>query len=250
MSGDEVTIIIPVMVDSDERYIERTIISVGNQTIKSNIIIVANEQLDWIDALLEKYIHLNPLIIKSPLCYLGKARNIGVEHANTKYVAFVDADDLWHKDKIKIQLDFMRKNKFDICGCDHVMIDENDTKFAFGMSKNIPMPSSWFIKTEVLKKTKFNNEIKVCEDGDWWLRVIHKYQIARLDKTLLLYRVKGSSLSSGSKSKSKSKKEMLMRLTSRFSVVRFLILCITYIPYILNRRNHYIPHNDWKMGDK
>ena len=38
-------------------------------------------------------------------------RNIGIKKCKTKYIAFLDSDDLWTKNKLKTQIDFMEKNK-------------------------------------------------------------------------------------------------------------------------------------------
>lgn len=54
------------------------------------------------------------------------ARNTALELAKGDYIAFLDSDDLWHKDKLLKQLEFMRQNnlKFSYSYCD--VIDENN----------------------------------------------------------------------------------------------------------------------------
>ncbi len=44
----------------------------------------------------------------------GVARNIGVSLAQGEWIAFLDADDTWYPDKLKIQLDFANKIPFTI----------------------------------------------------------------------------------------------------------------------------------------
>ena len=42
----------------------------------------------------------------------GFSRNYALKKSNSPFVAFMNSDDLWKKDKLKKQLNFMKKNNF------------------------------------------------------------------------------------------------------------------------------------------
>ena len=41
-------------------------------------------------------------------------RNIGIENALGKYIAFLDADDVWLPDKLQLQVEFLEMNGYDL----------------------------------------------------------------------------------------------------------------------------------------
>lgn len=43
-------------------------------------------------------------------CGPANARNVGVASASSSYIAFLDSDDVWHPDKVRIQYGFMQQN--------------------------------------------------------------------------------------------------------------------------------------------
>ena len=111
-----VTIVIPYK--DNLEYLFAALKSVFKQTYKNFkiIIIYDNENksdLYKIKSFLkikrnQKYLSLKIIVNKTNLG-AGYSRNLGIKNSNTKYVAFLDADDLWVKNKIKFQIDFMEK---------------------------------------------------------------------------------------------------------------------------------------------
>ena len=42
----------------------------------------------------------------------GFCRNFAIKKSNAPYLAFIDSDDIWKKDKLKNQIKFIKKNNF------------------------------------------------------------------------------------------------------------------------------------------
>jgi len=58
---------------------------------------------------------------------LSKTRNLGISHSAAPYIAFIDQDDYWRKDKLQLQIDVLRGNsKAQLVFTDCVLFGENN----------------------------------------------------------------------------------------------------------------------------
>ncbi len=102
-----------------EDYISHTIESVVNQTFKDwEMLIVDDCSTDSSRLIIESYAVSDPRVKYFKTDYPSGSpsmpRNIGIENASGKYIAFLDADDQWLPDKIERQVRFMEDNNYDL----------------------------------------------------------------------------------------------------------------------------------------
>ena len=127
-----VSIITPIY--NGEKTIGKTIQSVINQTYnKFEMIIVDDLSNDKTVDIVKKYQKKDDrikLFILDKKSGASGARNFAIKKATGKYVAFLDGDDLWKKDKLEKQVKFMEDNKIYFSYTDYCYIDSegNDLK--------------------------------------------------------------------------------------------------------------------------
>lgn len=212
-----VSVIIPTYNRSN--YLEKTILSVINQTYKNlEIIIVDDGSTDnYAQEICSKY--KKCIYLRKKNGGVSSARNFGVKNAKGIYIAFLDDDDLWLNTKIEEQVKVL-DNSSDV-DCVHgpvAVIDENEKKTGviYGASQNkIDKRSGyvfwnalgvWLVKasTPVMRKDVFQNnlsfdeELEVGEDTDFYQRMFYNHKVKYINKILTYYRVhsKENSLSS------------------------------------------------------
>jgi len=96
------------------KYLDSAIKSVINQSFKNwNLYIIDDHSIDSSKKILKKYKGNKKIKIHYMKKNMGPGycRNIGILKSKSELIAFLDSDDLWKKNKLKIQLKFMEKNK-------------------------------------------------------------------------------------------------------------------------------------------
>jgi glycosyltransferase EpsJ len=131
MKSELISIIVPVY--NVEKYLERCINSLVNQTYSNlEIILVDDGSTDQSGKMCDTYAERYPNIkvVHKKNAGLGYARNTGLENATGKYVAFVDSDDYVEYNMISNLYNDIIRNDADACigGFRRVVGDKIDTR--------------------------------------------------------------------------------------------------------------------------
>jgi len=222
-SGPKVSIIIPTY--NQSQYLEEAIESVLNQTYKNiEIIIVDDGSTDNTSEVVKSFDN-KIIYIQQKNKGASGARNTGIKKANGQYIAFLDADDMWLKNKLEKQIEFIQNNP-EIgllgTGC-YQMIDMSKMihKKIFPAKNEILQKDlikyNPFIQSSVMiKKDVFNHidlydeKFKESEDYDLWLRIAQKYKVANLEQSLVTKKYYAKGLS-----KDKDNKQLYFALKAK-----------------------------------
>ena len=207
---DLVSVIIPYY--KKKEYISKSIKSVLDQTYENlEIIIIYDDEnqndFDFINKIKKKDKRI--LIIQnSQTVGAGESRNIGISSSNGKYVAFLDADDTWKKEKLNKQINFMKSNNYEITHTSYSIVDESHRTIGKRIARNFceldELLKSCDIGTStvIIKKNLISNNVKFAslktkEDYVLWLKLLEKKnKIYGLDEILTFWTKSKNSLSS------------------------------------------------------
>ena len=205
-----ISVIMPYFKKAD--YVERSINSVLQQTFKNfELIIIYDDDskldLEFIKNIIKKD-HRIRLIINDKNLGAGESRNKGIKFSKGDFVAFIDSDDLWEKNKLEIQFDFMNKNNLKISHTSYNIINNKEKVLGFRRSKNIlkfkdllkscdiGLSTVLMDKRLIDEEVKFSN-LKTKEDYVLWLSLSKRgININLVDSQLSSWRKLDNSLSS------------------------------------------------------
>ena len=118
----KISIIVPVY--NVEKYIERCLKSLVNQTLQDIEIIIVNDgSQDKSEEIIEKYVKENHNKIKyyeKSNGGLSSARNYGIEYATGEYIAFLDSDDYVETNMYEEMYNLAKKENADMVECDYI----------------------------------------------------------------------------------------------------------------------------------
>ncbi|GAA0866135.1 glycosyltransferase family 2 protein [Paraclostridium tenue] len=123
----KVSIITPVY--NSEKFIRETIVSVLNQTYNNwEMIFIDDCSNDSSESIIKEYLNKDnrfKYIKLKKNSGVANARNIGIREAKGRFIAFLDSDDIWHKNKLETQVNYMINNNVSFCFSAYEVIDEN-----------------------------------------------------------------------------------------------------------------------------
>lgn len=207
-----VSIVIPVY--NSEKFIKETIQTVENQTYQNWELLLVNDcSTDNSENIIKEYEGKDQ---KIRLINLEKnsgaaiARNKGIDEAKGKYIAFLDADDLWDKQKLEKQIKFMQDNDYEFTFTSYEFAEENGK--GTGKVVNVPIKinykqalknttiwtSTVIFDVEKLGKDLINmpNVRRGQDTATWWKVLKTGVTAYGLNENLSLYRRSNNTLSS------------------------------------------------------
>lgn len=182
MYNDLVSVIIPV--HNAERFIDDTVASIKSQTFSNwEVIMVNDSSTDNSRSIMESYT-TDPRFRVIDLSGKGgaaNARNAGLAAAKGRFIAYLDADDIWFPDKLEAQLAFMEKHEcaFSFTAYEYATAD------GIGVAKIVQVPSTItyreaiknttiFTSTVMFDRQKLDEKLMVMPDvpsedsATWW----------------------------------------------------------------------------------
>lgn len=196
------------------KFISETINSVLSQTYQNfELIIVDDCSTDNTDEIVSGFSDERIIYIKNEKnSGAAVSRNRALREAKGKWIAFLDSDDLWEKDKLQKQIAFMEKNDYKFSYTEYEEIDEESKPLDVNVSgpKKITKAGMYNYCWPGCLSVMYDKEIigliqiadlKKNNDYAMWLKVIKKADCYLLPEKLARYRIRSGSISRHSKLK-------------------------------------------------
>jgi len=211
--NETVSIIVPVY--NAEKYIVETIEHVAAQTYEDwELLLVVDGCEDASAQVIREYQKSRGegrlrVLVREENRGAAQARNRGLREAGGRYIAYVDADDLWRPEKLERQLQYMREKQAAFVFTGYEFADEQGV----GTGKVVHVPPQLTYKKALRNTTIFTStvmfdtrrisreklempDIKSEDTALWWKVLREGYTAYGLDQNLVLYRRPRQSLSS------------------------------------------------------
>lgn len=208
--SDLVSIVVPVY--NAERFLDDTIATVLNQTYTNwELIMVDDCSTDDSVNIISKYTKTDKKIrlYKNKVnSHAALTRNKGIDEAKGRYIAFLDADDLWVPTKLEKQVSFMQEKDcaFSFTGYEFA----NEKGIPTGKKVKVPETLNYkqalrntiiwtstvmFDMSKLTKNETHMPNVKSEDTACWWKVLKHVDRAHGMQDILSLYRRSGGTLS-------------------------------------------------------
>ncbi len=203
MSKPKVSVILPTF--NRAKYLDRAISSVLSQSFYDfELIIVDDASTDNTEEIVGLFRDERIIYVKNPRNLGGAAaRNVGIRIAKGEFIAFQDSDDLWHPDKLEIQMKVFENEEEDVAVVYTAFIRKVGDKEFIVPPPSVKKTEGYIYKellthinfvgtpTAVVRKTAledvgyFDERFPRLQDWDLFLRLAKKYRFKFIKKPLL-----------------------------------------------------------------
>ncbi|MBM2832870.1 MAG: hypothetical protein HW406_31 [Candidatus Brocadiaceae bacterium] len=231
----KVDVIIPT--HNRAEFLSSAIASVLNQTFQDFEITVVDDCskdniLDSVRSFNDKRIQF----IRNEI-HKGEAgsRNVGIMNSNAEYIAFLDDDDEWLPDKLKLQIDLLENSPatVGVVYTGYVEVNRANKKILWQMIptqkgniynnifvKNyVGVPSTVVLRRACFEKVGlFDENIIYPTDYDLWIRLSNKFCFEYIEKPLVRYYVHENSISRNLELRIRGAEKILKKYHQIFSL--------------------------------
>lgn len=216
----DISVIVPTY--NCGEFINEAITSILNQTCQaSEIIVIDDGSQDNTREIVESIKSTKIRYIRQENAGVSSARNLGIANASGEYIAFLDADDIWHPQMLELQAGALEKQT------DAVLCFTNFSRFLHATKKTLPDQFSFYpelnsvhssvidgihtikenafcalvdfgeipaytqaiiFRKSALSGILFNTKLSICEDLEFFLRVASTGSVAFNPKVLAYVR--------------------------------------------------------------
>lgn len=246
------TVVIPAF--NCDQYIRASLQSVLEQSYKNLEIIIIDDCSSDQTWPIIAYIAANDCRIMSikneKKLGTAETRNKGFSIATGDYIALLDADDLWHQDKLKKQIDLMQQCHCNLCYTSHSFIDSDGDAIRKSnivpektclkdlIINNVICCSTVVLKSQLAKSFKMSSKYQ-HEDYALWIELLNNGCTARgIIEPLVKYRIHKNSRSYN-KFRAAKGRWIIYRQLLGLSIIKSAKAFIAYAWY--GMKKHYWP---------
>ena len=225
-NNPEISVVMPVY--NAEKYVKEAIDSIINQSFTDfECIIVDDGSTDKTKEIIRSYDDKRIILVENKHDFIASL-NMGMKMATGKYIARMDADDIMHPDRLKIQHSIMETEpSIAVCGTWMNIFGENISKRVLGIGNGlIEHPLLMFLKrcfianpstmvrSDFLRKhrIRYEKEYIYAEDFKFWVEVAkHRGVFYVESQPLVNYRISENQVTKRKREEQKTTSERISR---------------------------------------
>jgi glycosyltransferase involved in cell wall biosynthesis len=219
---------------NEEKNIEACLTSVLNQTYKDLQVVIINDgSTDATQAIVEKIAEKDTRItlVNNENKGLTKSLNEGLTLCKGTYVARIDGDDVWHKEKLQTQFDIMEKENLVLTGTNFDYINQEGTQIKeagdvpytehedilsnFYKINPFNHSSIVFKRDALAKEGGYNERFRYSQDYDFVFRLANQGRVKLINQSLMSRRITDKII--GQK---KRKEQVYYSLIIRWNIIK------------------------------